>query len=217
MRRKRKTKYRACSQSHFPSPLVCWVKMYIKLGRKKALTRLPAWRLPASLWKVLYDPISSNMIQQHQLKCKTRSNKLKGTEMSTSYERDWAESPDQVNASHLKTKRAEGDECICFQLQCGKMLYSAGGQLHPSQKTHMGRKHILYSERLQHKSTVALRDPPGRIHCWRFPISKSDYHGRPVSKHLISTSRYLTWLRISEIHFLEKQSTVRSALGLLPL
>lgn len=60
-------------------------------------------------------------------------------------------------ASNLGPKPMEG--CICFQLQCGKMLYCAGGQMYPSQIKHMGRKHILYcyfnTKALEHSNSLA--------------------------------------------------------------
>lgn len=91
-----------------------------------------------------------------------------------------------------------GSKCACFLLQCGKMLYGAGGQLYPSQNKHTGRKHILYFELFQHKVTVA---PQRRgILCWCCPISDNN------PQRLISASRYLTWLRMNEIHFHWQQS-----------
>lgn len=52
----------------------------------------------------------------------------------------------------------KGGKSICFLLQCGKMLYCAGGQTVPLPEQHMGWKHILYFQLFQHKHTAVLQN-----------------------------------------------------------
>lgn len=119
--------------------------------------------------------------------------------------------PGNAITSNLTARPTRGASVFVFYYIVEKCWTVQGANCTPPRKNTWGGNTFCISS---YFNTNGLKHCQCRRSlCWWFPVSNND---RLISKYLVSTSRYLTWLRMSEIHFLKQQSNFRWALGFLP-